>query len=231
MKKFAVFIFVLLFIFPSIPVSANTTDTESGLVYSIENDEVTIEGWEYEGAVLNIPETIEGYPVKHISDQAFRGNNSFAELRLPSSIITIGEYAFAECHNLVKVVIEGAETIGYSAFRECRALLSISLPSNLILIDDSAFENCTMLGKVKIPASLTKIGVDAFIGCDRIRFDASENSYAKQYAKQYAIPTSFFDTWEFTVILIVVISVTTVTAYFLLTKHLKKRKSLKQKEL
>lgn len=224
MKKIAVIIFVLLLILPIFSVSALPSETDSGILYSIENGEVTIEGWGFADSIMKIPETIEGYPVKYVANQACRDNDGITELYLPSTIVSIGEYAFAECDNLVKVVIEGSETIGYSSFRNCKALLSVSFPNNLTLIDDSAFENCTMLGKIKIPASVTKIGVDAFIGCDRLRFDASDNPYAKQYAKQYAIPTSFFDTWEFTVVLIVIISAAVIGAYLAFKKFVKKKK-------
>ncbi len=211
-------------IIPVLSVGAEPLETDSGIIYSIENGEVTVEGWGYAGSVMKVPAKIEGYPVKYVANQACRGNDGITELYLPSTIVSIGEYAFAECDNLVKVVIKGSETIGYSSFRNCKALLSVSFPNNLTVIDDSAFENCTMLGKTKIPASVKKIGVDAFIGCGRLRFDVSDNHYAKQYAKQYAIPTSFFDSWEFTVILIAVASACVIGAYFAFNKFVKKKK-------
>ena len=230
MKKIAVIIFVLLLILPIFSVSALPSETDSGILYSIENGEVTIEGWGFADSIMKIPETIEGYPVKYVANQACRGNDGIAELYLPSSIVSIGEYAFAECDNLTKVVFKGGESIGLSAFRDCKALLNVTLPKTLTLIDDSAFEGCTMLGKIKIPKSVTTIGFDAFIGCDRVRFDVSENPYAKQYAKQYSIPTSFFDTWEFTVLLMVLICAAVLGMYFVLRHIMRKKKTADAKK-
>ena len=218
MKKFLAVITVFIVILPCFSVGALPSETDSGIIYSIENGEVTVEGWGLAGTVMRVPESIEGYPVKYVANQACRGNDYITEIYLPSSIVSIGEYAFAECDNLTKVVFYGGESIGYSAFRGCKALLSLTLPKTLTLIDDSAFEGCTMLGKVKIPASVTKIGVDAFIGCDRLRFDASDNPYAKQYAREYSIPTSFFDSWEFTVLLIALASALVIGVYFIFKK-------------
>ena len=204
MKKLTVFLAlaVLMCLLLSQSILALPSETDSGILYSVHDGYVTVEGFNYAGTTMRVPKEIEGLPVKYIAPQACRSNEAIAELYLPETVIEIGEFAFAECENLTKVVMKGAEKIGFSAFARCDKLSSISLPSNLEVIDDSAFEGCTVLGKVKIPKSVTKIGVDAFSGCDRLRFDASENDYAKEYAKQYSIPTSFFETWEFTVIML-----------------------------
>jgi hypothetical protein len=229
MKKFIASFLLIFILMPCFSIGAIPSETDSGIIYSIENGEVTVEGWGIAGTVMKIPESIEGYPVKYVADQACRGNEGLTEVYLPSSIVSVGEYSFAECKNLVKVVFYGGESIGYSAFRDCKALISLTLPKTLKLIDDSAFENCTMLGKVKIPKSVTSIGVDAFIGCDRVRFDASENPYAKQYAKQYSIPTSFFDTWEFTVLLIALTAAAFIAAYFIIRRVRIKKRNAAQK--
>ena len=202
MKRIIIVFLTLVLVLMPLTVSALPSETDSGIFYSIENGEVTVEGFNYAGTVLDIPDKIEGYPVKYIADQACRGNYGITELRLPASIVSIGEYSFAECENLTKVVMKGGQTVGYSAFRGCKALTSLTLPEGLTLIDDSAFEGCVMLGKVKMPKSLKTIGVDAFAGCGRLRFDANGNAVVKEYAEQYSIPTSFFDTWEFRLILI-----------------------------
>lgn len=221
MKKFVALIFSLIFL--TLNVYASPSETDSGILYSIENGEVTIEGFNYAGNVMDVPSEIEGYPVKYIANQACRDNDAIIELRLPSSVEVIGEFAFADCKNLKKVIIGGTHTVGYSAFRNCNKLSSLTLPEGIKVIDDSAFENCIMLGVVEIPNSLESIGVNAFIGCDRLRFSIKNNDYAKQYAKQYSIPTSFFESWTFTVIMIAVSAVLILAVIKISSKALKKK--------
>lgn len=227
MKKLLSLLFVICILSSALTVSAETRikETEGGILYSVQNGEVTVEGFNYAGNVMKVPEKIDGMTVRYVADQACRGNTALTEVRLPDTVLVIGEYAFAECPNLTKVVISGGYEIGASAFRGSKALMSVTLPSTLEKIGDNAFEGCTMLGKIKIPASVTEIGVDAFAGCDRVSFDASENAYAKKYAKQYSIPTSFFDTWEFTVILALVISAILFVVLMLLSRRIKKKKN------
>lgn len=198
-------------------------ETDDGILYSISDNEVTVEGFNYAGSVMRVPDKIDGLPVRYIAPQACRGNSALGEVILPSTIRVIGEYAFGECPNLTKVVMDGGYEIGVSAFRGSKALMSVTLPGTLEKIGDYAFENCTMLGKLKIPSSLKEIGIDAFAGCDRVSFRCGGNSYAKEYAKQYSIPTSFSDTWEFTVMMIVLTSAFLGSAVFGINKLIKRK--------
>lgn len=229
MKKFIAIVISLVTVLVSVSglyVGALPSETDNGIFYSIENGEVTVEGFNYVGTVMDVPETIEGYPVRYVADQACRGNEGIFELRLPKTIVSIGEYAFGECENLTKVVIKGADTIGYSAFRDCKALMTVTLSEGVRTIDDSAFEGCTNLGKIKIPSTVTQIGVDAFMGCERVRFDADSNKYALEYAKSNNIPTGF-DPWTVRVIVIGVTSALLFGAVLLVDKAVKRAKKTK----
>ncbi len=226
MKKiFSVFFtFILVLICFPITAGAEMLETDGGILYTVENGEVVIEGFNAAGTVMDIPEKIDGLPVKRIAAQVCRGDRVITEVRIPKSITSIGEYAFAECPNLTKVVIKGGISIGRSAFRDCKALLMLKLPSNLESIDDYAFEGCTMLGTVKIPKGLESIGTDAFMGCERLRFELNGNDVAKAHAKKYNIPTSFTDTWEFTLIMIVLVTALLGGGLIVVNKALKNKK-------
>ncbi len=204
MKKIA---FLLAFLLLSSLLSLSgaavpeVSETDDGIFYSISDGEVTVEGFNAVGTVMNIPETIEGMPVRHIAPFACRGNAALTEVKIPSSVLTVGEYAFAEAKNLVTVRFDsGTEVIEASAFRDCTVLASLTLPDTLKTLGDFAFSGCLMLGKTKIPASLTEIGVDVFTGCERLILLVKDNPTAASYAKQYGIATSFTDTWLFTVL-------------------------------
>lgn len=215
---------LLVLCLPASCVGAEILTTDSGIMYTVEHGSVIIQGYNGTGTVMNIPENIDGLPVTQIAPQTCRGDTTITEVRIPKSVVSIGEYAFGECQNLTKVVIKGGKFIGRSAFRDCKALLTLKLPSNLESIDDFAFEGCTMLGKVEIPKGLKSIGTDAFMGCERLRFVLNGNKAAKAHAKQYGVPTSFADTWEFTVIMVIVVSVVLGGAIAVFNKKASKKK-------
>lgn len=226
MKKLIslLFVFTLLLSSFRFTTGAEMLKTDGGILYTVENGEVVIHGFDGNGTVMNIPEKIDGLPVTQIAAQTCRGDDLITEVRIPKSVKSIGEYAFAECGNLTKAVISGGELIGRSAFRDCKALMTLTLPTDLKAIDDSAFEGCTILGTVKIPKGLESIGTDAFMGCEQLRFELNGNAVAKAHAKIYNIPTSFTDTWEFTLIMIVVVSALLGGGLIFVSKKMKSKK-------
>ena len=205
MKRFLFFSALLvLLLLTALPVSAEIKETDGGIYYSVSNGEVTVEGFNAAGTVMKVPSEIEGLPVRYVAERACYGDTVITEVRLPSTVVSIGEFAFSECEDLKKVTIEGCEAIGYAAFRNCKMLRSVSLPDNLVTVEDEAFYGCARLGKTEIPASVAKIGVDAFSGCEQLYLDVSENEYAAAYAEANRIPTSFRGTFGFTVLMSIV---------------------------
>ena len=62
---------------------------------------------------------------------------------IPSSVTSIGDYAFSCCDSLSEIVIPSSVTsIGDSAFSCCDSLSKIVIPSSVTSIGDSAFYNC-----------------------------------------------------------------------------------------
>ena len=99
---------------------------------------------------------------------------------LPSTIITIGSYAFWWCKLLKYINLPNAiESIGYGAFSHtieylgkhvfngCLSLKPIALP-NITVISESMFEYCTSLTELPIPSIVTKIGYLSFYHCARL---------------------------------------------------------------
>lgn len=86
---------------------------------------------------ITLPETLDT-----IRANAF---NTFEvpELKLPSKVRYIGDYAFSGCKKLTSFVVpESVEEIGNGAFFTCSNLTSIQLPSKLKKIGKSVFYNC-----------------------------------------------------------------------------------------
>ena len=89
--------------------------------------------------------------VTKIADNAFGGNQNITKIILEEDNcittvkdldITIGAWAFVDCHNLREVVI----------------------PENVTEIDEGAFTGCNRIKRIFLPASLESVGANAFTG-------------------------------------------------------------------
>ena len=119
-------------------------ETYGDFEYSyIEDDRLSITG--YNGSATNpeIPSAINGV-----------------------SVTEIGESAFENCTSLTSVTIPDSVTsIGFCAFYNCKSLTSVTIPDSVTSISESAFEDCKSLTSATIPYSVTSIGDYAYHGC------------------------------------------------------------------
>jgi len=115
----------------------------------------------YDTIDLEIPETIKGIPVTVIKAEAFRDAKFyFNKVTIPSTVTTIGDYAFA-WRKLTSINIpEGVTTIGTGAFGH-NNLTEVIIPSSVTTIGDYAFEQ-NNLSSVIISEGVTSIGGSAF---------------------------------------------------------------------
>ena len=109
-----------------------------------------------------IPSSLGGFPVVGIGKYAFYGCSYSPKLdghlegvTIPEGVVTIGEYAFADCFYLEDVTIpEGVTAIGEYAFRNCSKLEGVTIPESVTAIGQYAFQWCGGLKRVHI-SSLT----------------------------------------------------------------------------
>lgn len=88
------------------------------------------------------------------------------EIILPTTLITLGQYAFGNQKALASVeILNGLTSIGTNAFSNCISLKTLLLPSTLRTINSSAFYMCSALQTLDIPEGVTTIGQNAFYGC------------------------------------------------------------------
>ena len=86
--------------------------------------------------------------------------------KIPSSVTSIGKYAFYNCSGLTSVTIPSSITsIESSVFSGCTALTSVTIPSSVTNIGWYAFKGCTALNSITFPSSVTHIGGYFFSGC------------------------------------------------------------------
>ncbi|MBR5363728.1 MAG: leucine-rich repeat protein [Oscillospiraceae bacterium] len=135
---------------------------------------------------VTVPDQYDGKPLREVAADAFAGNHFAEEIQLPSSVKKIGDRAFANCSELVRIFATGAEelgeeafadceklhevqladgvkTVGEGAFRGCTALMRLDL-EGLQTLPESVFEDCAMLKTVHLP-HVTVIGENAFRNC------------------------------------------------------------------
>ena len=106
------------------------------------------------GDAFYLPDRIEGGPEKVI---------------IPDSVTEIGSGAFSSCRALTTVRMENSVThIGSWAFSGCLKLTDIRL-SNVLTDIDLVFSYCTSLERLTLPASVKKVGEDAFWHCPKLK--------------------------------------------------------------
>ncbi len=75
------------------------------LRYIIKNEQAVITGYQGMASELVVPETIESVSVMAVEKKAFLSKKHLRRIVLPTSIQSIGEWAFAYCSNLEEFVL------------------------------------------------------------------------------------------------------------------------------
>lgn len=110
--------------------------------------------------------------LRTIGKQAFGGIIGLDEIRIPPTVVSIGEGAFLGCKNLDNVVLRNfsqgysdLETIGYMAFYECPVTTgkSFALPEHVKSVGSNAFTSMKA-GKLTLDDRLETIGNEVFSG-------------------------------------------------------------------
>lgn len=159
-KIFRLFILSLyLLLLSSISFFVDTDDKQFSFD-KIENG-VMITGYRFESDTLQIPETLSGYKVIGIADNAFR-NIQFDEVVLNESLEFIGDYAFSGNRKLKEIKIPDGVTLGNYVFSDNYNLEKVTLPKDLISIGQKVFYNAFQLINIEIPNSVKIINHEAF---------------------------------------------------------------------
>lgn len=88
--------------------------------------------------------------VGKIDDYAFTGCGIQGELRLPSSVDTIGYAAFADANGVKRLVVHDVGFVDSYAFCDCRGLESVSFNGLVGTMGDKVFDECTSLSRVEV---------------------------------------------------------------------------------
>lgn len=117
--------------------------------YSVSNEQITIDGYlSITPASVSFPKYINDCLVTKIKSNAFKDAVNIISIKLPDSIVSIGNSAFSGCNLL--------ETFD---FNDCK----------VEALNDKTFYNCIKLKELYIPDSVLNIGEDLLNGCSSIQ--------------------------------------------------------------
>ena len=135
----------------------------------LNGSNLTITGYNGSDTELSIPTKVDGYTITAIDEAAFRSYN-FTKVSIPSTVSSIGSYAFQSCTSLETVVLPDTITVlPEGLFSGCIKLKSVKMPAKLKTIGKWAFSSCKALDQITIPSTVTTIGEEAFLDCTALK--------------------------------------------------------------
>ena len=152
-----------------------TNDSDSSQTYLdysyeiINSEAVIIECNKESTGDIVIPDSIDGYPVTTIKEEAFINCNKITGVVIPDSVTAIEDFAFSNCESLVNVTIGGGvKTLGMGIFVNCKNLENVVVKNGVPYISNQMFSACNKLKKISLPDSIRKIEADAFRMCSSL---------------------------------------------------------------
>lgn len=185
------FILAVVMLFGIVSVTAFAADEFA--YYFADKDKTQIYVTGFKGSVsadgvVEIPDSIDGYPVVGIAEHTFDNLQELKKVIIPETVKDIDKDAFYNCTAIVEVrmdnkgevdigedvfdatkwyedhkqdyVISGTTLVGYKGNDEI-----VAVPYNCTMIADGAFKNNTTIKTVYIDKAVTTIGENAFAGC------------------------------------------------------------------
>ena len=140
-------------------------------------------------ANCNISNDLSLDSIHAIGDYAFANNRSLESVTFPSTLSSIGAYAFMGNARLTNFDVSACGTVKYGpyVFMNCRSLESVTMNTNVI--PSGAFYGCSELTTVNIGASVSYIGEYAFTGTNVTEFtvEAGNSVYSPSSSKNYLL--------------------------------------------
>ncbi len=137
----------------------------SGVMYNKDKTELLHYPPAKAGTSFTIPST-----VKTVGSYAFYDCSYLINLTIPSSVTVIGDSAFNSMYNLASLKIPSSVTeIGKYAFAHSASIEAVTIPGTVKVMDEGIFQGCDGLVTVTIASGVTEIGNYAFNDCDNLQ--------------------------------------------------------------
>lgn len=142
---------------------------QASFICTTNSDQVAIAAYTGNARDVVIPAAMDGLPVTGIKKEAFLNSTVLTSVRIPGSVVNIGNSSFKNCISLTNATIgSGVSIIDDNAFQGCPQLSRVIIPPSVTKIGYAGFEFCSKLPRITIPKSVTSIGRHAFIGCSSL---------------------------------------------------------------
>ena len=116
-------------------------------------------------------------------------NAEINRVSFEEGIRVLPAYLFNECDSIEEIRLPGSVIeIGDSSFGSCTNLKVVEIPDSVKKIERAAFWGCNNLKTLEIPSSVNHIGRNAFNGCKNLTLSVRAGSYAEQYAIEEEVP-------------------------------------------
>lgn len=154
-------------------------DTFGGFTYTTNSTRATITKYTGAGGDIIIPDVLGGKPVTRIDGKSFYVNTKLTSVFISSNVTYVGNFAFADCANLVSINVDSNNTtyccVDGVLFNKTKTSIvqvpasrtgNYVIPSTVTGIKYAAFCGCNGLTNVTISSGATYIEGYAFSDCN-----------------------------------------------------------------
>lgn len=120
---------------------------------------------------LYIPTNVGGVPVARINSNAFLNNKIITDVYMEDKITHVLANAFDGCSNIITIRMPATlVSIGNYAFRNCSSLKgTLQIPNNITGWGGTSFSGCTGLERVILPINYGVLPSSSFSGCSALK--------------------------------------------------------------
>ena len=122
--------------------------------YIEENGAVTITGFDDGGTgngALNIPNEIDGLPVRSVSSNVCWNNNNLTSIHIPANLQSLDDTALRACYGVTKITVDENNPY-FDSRNNCNAVIETATNTLLIACQ-----------RTVVPEGITTIGVNAYL--------------------------------------------------------------------
>lgn len=164
--------------------------TDGTFSYDVYDRYIEVTAYLGSGAVVVVPDDLDGIPIMSIGNSAFYANTVISDVILSDNVVNIANRAFARCENLANIKMNGVRAVGMHSFEgtafteiempDClanlgkyafsdSALVTAKMPGGLVKADEYIFSGCKSLTSVSFTDAVTEITSRMFSGCTSLR--------------------------------------------------------------